>query len=829
MNQSCNNNGYEVLNSGKGYCQPRYPFAQAPGSELQNMGYKEWMNMCTSGDPTVLGGGYSADVKDAVITSINIASYLLSVPFPPAGVAAGILGALLGLLWPTNTQAVWEAFMNTVEALINQKLDEYARSKAISELNGLKNVLELYQDAADDWNENPGDLRNKNRVLTEFRNVNGHFENSMPSFAVRNFEVNLLPVYAEAANLHLLLLRDAVKFGEGWGMSTDPGAERDDMYRRLRSRTEIYTDHCVNTYNQGLQQAKSLQANVSDYSRYPWTQYNQSGGFSYREAKGEYRGTENWNLYNAFRRDMTILVLDIIAQFPTYDPGLYSRPVKSELTREVYTDIRGTTWRSDANLNTIDAIENRMVGSRQLQLFTWLTEMKFYIRNTGSITSYTHGDLMVGLEKKIRKTNDNDQWLPLEGQNTSYTRIDRPGIELGKNYWYYARTQQWFETRLLQLWVNTDVLSLNAGTVGNEFWARDVPDYRNIYARSTRNHFIENHRLSWIKFEPVRDNCPFAWPGYKQLSALLFGWTHNSVDPFNTIASDRITQIPAVKGYLVDNGATVVRGPGNTGGDLVRLPAYNQQWTQLRVKVRPSTTARTRGYNVRIRYASEGNANLFVGKYVDTANRFYETGNYAVNQTFSGSMTYNSFKYLDAIGFAANEEEFRIELRCNSGGPIYIDKIEFIPVNPIPEPPEGIYQIVTALNNSSVVTSEEFCMGIGLTTRCGVNLWSNNGNTLQKWRFVYNGDQNAFQIKSTPNEDLVLSGSNSGTSVTAETNQNRPNQHWLIEEAGNGYVYLRSKGNPNLVLDVAGTSTANGTNIILWNYNGSTNQKFKLS
>nr|BAD35157.1 cancer cell-killing Cry protein parasporin-3 [Bacillus thuringiensis]BAD35160.1 cancer cell-killing Cry protein parasporin-3 [Bacillus thuringiensis] len=825
MNQNCNNNGYEVLNSGKGYCQPRYPFAQAPGSELQNMGYKEWMNMCTSGDPTVLGEGYSADVRDAVITSINIASYLLSVPFPPAGVAAGILGALLGLLWPTNTQAVWEAFMNTVEALINQKLDEYARSKAISELNGLKNVLELYQDAADDWNENPGDLRNKNRVLTEFRNVNGHFENSMPSFAVRNFEVNLLPVYAEAANLHLLLLRDAVKFGEGWGMSTDPGAERDDMYRRLRSRTEIYTDHCVNTYNQGLQQAKSLQANVSDYSRYPWTQYNQSGGFSYREAKGEYRGTENWNLYNAFRRDMTILVLDIIAQFPTYDPGLYSRPVKSELTREVYTDIRGTTWRSDANLNTIDAIENRMVGSRQLQLFTWLTEMKFYIRNTGSITSYTHGDLMVGLEKKIRKTNDNDQWLPLEGQNTSYTRIDRPGIELGKNYWYYARTQQWFETRLLQLWANTDVLSLNAGTVGNEFWVRDVPDYRNIYARSTRNHFIENHRLSWIKFEPVRDNCPFAWPGYKQLSALLFGWTHNSVDLNNIISQYRITQIPAVKAYWNRGAFSVIRGPGSTGGNLVQLGTGGE----VSVKVRPEQTG-SDWYRVRIRYAAGSRGRLNVKKYVSS---IHASVTYDYNMTMSSSTqgTYNSFQYLDVYNFRLAEPEFEVWLTNESGGPIWIDKIEFIPLSPIPELPvyPGTYQIVTALNNSSVVTSEEFCMGIGLTTRCGVNLWSNNGNTLQKWRFVYNGDQNAFQIKSTPNEDLVLSGSNSGTSVTAETNQNRPNQYWLIEEAGNGYVYLRSKGNPNLVLDVAGTSTANGTNIILWNYNGSTNQKFKLS
>ncbi|MES1053941.1 hypothetical protein FOA24_34545, partial [Bacillus thuringiensis] len=214
---------------------------------------------------------------------------------------------------------------------------------------------------------------------------------------------------------------------------------------------------------------------------------------------------------------------------------------------------------------------------------------------------------------------------------------------------------------------------------------------------------------------------------------------------------------------------------------------------------------------------------------------YYSHAYYNISTTYSGALTYNAFKYLESytITMSPTDKDLEIWLENTGGGPIIIDKIEFIPLNPIEEVPlpvpPGIYQIVTALNNSSVVNRAELCQGIGLSTRCAVTLRDNTDNNLQKWRFVYDAGQQAYQIKSATSENLVLSGGNSGTNVTAETNQNRPNQYWIIEEAGNGDFYLKSKGNSNLVLDVAGSSTTNGTNIILWNYNGGTNQKFKLS
>jgi len=55
------------------------------------------------------------------------------------------------------------------------------------------------------------------------------------------------------------------------------------------------------------------------------------------------------------------------------------------------------------------------------------------------------------------------------------------------------------------------------------------------------------------------------------------------------------------------------------------------------------------------------------------------------------------------------------------------------------------------------------------------------------------------------------------------------NQRWRIEEAAGGGVVIASVWNPDLVLDVAGNSTADGAPIVVWHRNGGANQRFELS
>ncbi|MED1305504.1 RICIN domain-containing protein [Bacillus pacificus] len=129
--------------------------------------------------------------------------------------------------------------------------------------------------------------------------------------------------------------------------------------------------------------------------------------------------------------------------------------------------------------------------------------------------------------------------------------------------------------------------------------------------------------------------------------------------------------------------------------------------------------------------------------------------------------------------------------------------------------------MVTALNNSSVVDMDP--------GNKNVHLWQHNNGANQKWRIVYDSNQNAYQLKNIADENLVLTWAESeGADVKAGPNQNDLTQYWIFEDAGSGYMYLKNKKNPNRVLDVSFSSTVNGTNITVYNLYGGNNQKFKL-
>ncbi|WP_353054337.1 insecticidal delta-endotoxin Cry8Ea1 family protein, partial [Bacillus thuringiensis] len=591
MNQNCNNNGYEILDSGGMSCQPRYPFANKPG---QNMDYQNVMNMS-------VGRAYNiaqqANVNAAVDTTLSVtAATLANSATTRSGVALAAKGitAIFKILWKQRTQQTqWRHFMDAVEYIVDQKITTTVYGKAIAELEGVEATLELYQEAAQDWNQNPNNAATRARVLAQFRNTNLIMEYAMPSFRVLGFEVPLLTVYTQAANLHLLLLQDADNFGKEWGMTP---TEVEDFYNRLQRRTAEYTDHCVATYNKGFQQASKLKPDRYNYNRYPYLDPYGRG-----EYGPYYDPPLHWNLFNDFRRDLTIMVLDIISIWPTYDPRVYTNPngVKIELSREVYTRVYG---RVNNKVNA-DHIENAVV--RSPHLVTWLITVDFYMATPTSGGTRRYQDQFSTIKNKLRHTSESYTWQEGPPLGKPYTHISTvPAGHLG-NLTLVTGGQPYQFT----FFGEYDAL---VSRIGSPVIVGGLPLY-NIWngiprAQDTNRN---SHRLSYVSGLHITQG------GVTFMGLWGFGWLHNSLTPSNIIDSEKTTQIPAVKGYHVDHGATVVRGPGSTGGDLVRLPAYNQEWTQLRIMVQPSLTARTRPYKLRIRYASEANANLFVGKYIN--------------------------------------------------------------------------------------------------------------------------------------------------------------------------------------------------------------------
>ncbi|MES1054087.1 hypothetical protein FOA24_35535 [Bacillus thuringiensis] len=134
----------------------------------------------------------------------------------------------------------------------------------------------------------------------------------------------------------------------------------------------------------------------------------------------------------------------------------------------------------------------------------------------------------------------------------------------------------------------------------------------------------------------------------------------------------------------------------------------------------------------------------------------------------------------------------------------------------------GTRQLVSALNNSSVID-------VAQSNNNNVILHQNKNGNNQKWKLVYDSSKGAYQIKSLINENLVLAWNNyqGSNNVFATPNLNLEEHYWIVERAGNGYFYLKNKKNSKY-LDVTGSGTANGTNVIVYDFTGNNNQKFKL-
>lgn len=116
------------------------------------------------------------------------------------------------------------------------------------------------------------------------------------------------------------------------------------------------------------------------------------------------------------------------------------------------------------------------------------------------------------------------------------------------------------------------------------------------------------------------------------------------------------------------------------------------------------------------------------------------------------------------------------------------------------------------------------------TLNRNISLYGNNGGLHQKWVFEYDAKNGAYQIKSYMDQNLVLTWNNNDGSDNAFTTLNKKTseQYWILEDAGQGYVYIKNKKNPNKVLDIQRRDSSDGTNIIVYDKNNARNQSFKL-
>ncbi|QWH75467.1 hypothetical protein EXW59_00900 (plasmid) [Bacillus mycoides] len=642
MNLYRTKNEYEILNTSRNNSNmsnsySKFPLVNSPNQLLQKTNYKDWMSMCASRN--LEDRIFPTSANDVITNSINISSYIISMlGMPNLSSIIAIWGILFNAFWPVSGNQ-WELYMNHVQALIKRELQNFAREQALRQLEGLGGNLNLYKEALAEWEQDCDNPTTKERVRDRFRILDGFFTQYIPVFRITGYEVQLLSIYAKVTNLHLLLLRDASMFGADWGMSQ---TNINDNYNRQMQLTSLYTNHCVDFYNQGLNEARAL-------------------------------SNSSWDIFNDYRREMTLTVLDIIALFSAYDYRRYPITTKVELTREIYTPaIASQTWSNHNHLSpnvNFEFYENNLV--RPPAFFTWLDRTEMFSRYLSTQGSEAWG----GHINHFHHTGE----LPLSSRSgfigsdqrrVSYYDFNFVGNDVFRiysrvmsnqvgNYFgvgqgdFYLVNSDNSNTKTISF--TTKATNLNQKSIFSQFPGENSgPPTSKDYS----------HRLSWISG---------AFIGSDIANVLSYGWTHRSVDPKNTIYPDRITQVPAVKASSAPD-CTVIPGPGSTGGYLVGLGINGRLNIQFKF-----TNTQTE-YRVRIRYAATAINTLYFS--FSDYNRdiaLNSTGALSLNNLRNENFAY--FEVPGGIFRPALGNTLMISNWTTVAPRLVIDKIEFIPIN----------------------------------------------------------------------------------------------------------------------------------------------------
>ncbi|MEW9576391.1 insecticidal delta-endotoxin Cry8Ea1 family protein [Bacillus toyonensis] len=665
MNQYYANNKFEIINRSNIDYQQRYPLANAIGFELKQMDYRDWMNMCENEEAVESFSDASTAVRNALIIGTGIAWAILGVAAPLGSVVAGVLNVVIPYLWPEEAgesgtpqaQFSWDQLMTAAEELIDKNILEEVKREAIDQLRIVQSKLKDYQQAICNWRTNPDNDVYKEDVRREFDGAEDELKAAIIRFESNGYQLPLLSSYAQAANLHLLLLRDVVQYGESWGFSTtrvqqyysNPSSIGNPGMLELLAK---YTDYCVNWYNTGLNQ-----------------QYQ----------------TGDWNKFNDFRREMTIVILDVVSLWPTYDPKLYPIVTKSEITRTVNTPLLGHSGNFIDLKIPISTAERNLVDIPRL--FAWPYELLIEMNNSskratgcqhfryntlsdaileGGFKGY-HGDLKEYLRFNFTARHDNDVWRI----STDYVPSNVPNDPSGHAYgWKFSFTKAPDQ----HLGYNYQFKKLSGLPCHNSPEPFDPCDPNGTPAIPNTSVPCDNMDLYSHQFSFFGAGGSLYKP---ELSYYSYGWTHISVDANNLLDVEKITQIPAVKAYEITGGASVIKGPGSTGGDLVKLTTNT---LRQYMKINITAPSGERRYRVRIRYACD----------MDTTVEISMTGVYGsytapATTNDMSSLTYDKFRYLETVLYTYREFQdlqtlLSIYASGSTTGSFVIDKIEFIPI-----------------------------------------------------------------------------------------------------------------------------------------------------
>lgn len=598
-----------------------------------------------------------SDIGDWTSVGLIVAGTILALGAPITGSAAIVLGTVLPLFWPEDPNSaknLWESLINYAGELIDNKLSEYALKEALSKLKGLAEVIEDYNNYRTKFiDPNEKNKPTREEVFNKFSFAHSTFIRDMPEFSIDSYEITLLPAYALAANMHLLLMRDGILYANTLELSRASRSNGDNLYEEFLKRKNTYINHCLDFYNKGLIKFPKPVTKVADLKR-----------------------VNDYKLY------MTINVLDIISLFSIYDVKKYPGHIlsKTDLTREVYTaplnyDSKGL------NADYIkDDLEN--ILTRNPHLFSVLKEVHFqYI---------------------------GEQWKDAPGLNLGPDdRKNRPFINGSLSCFSYINDNEvikgdhqgalgWYPDCKPQvpMYINQDERIYQVTTkhfgdihtisvIQNILFSKSKAGNKiddTLFSAGDTNRYLTPPCISKVSgkidignFNDYSHNLSYmlSYNNSIKFQTSVFAWTHGLVDRENKIKSDRITQIAAVKGYELRDRAEVIKGPGFTGGDLISL--YNGGRLFGKIKYESQNTK----YKVRLYYAAQNFTQI---EFVLGDSVFSKKVSPTYNDIDETNLEYDYFDYINITdNLYQNQKSEEIFSIISKNYDIIIDKIEFIP------------------------------------------------------------------------------------------------------------------------------------------------------
>nr|QEI22888.1 Cry2A protein [Bacillus thuringiensis] len=175
-----------------------------------------------------------------------------------------ILSELWGIIFPSGSTNLMQDILRETEQFLNQRLNTDTLARVNAELIGLQaNIREFNQQVDNFLNptQNPVPLS----ITSSVNTMQQLFLNRLPQFQIQGYQLLLLPLFAQAANMHLSFIRDVILNADEWGISAATLRTYRDY---LRNYTRDYSNYCINTYQTAFRELNTRLHDMLEFRTY---------------------------------------------------------------------------------------------------------------------------------------------------------------------------------------------------------------------------------------------------------------------------------------------------------------------------------------------------------------------------------------------------------------------------------------------------------------------------------------------------------------------------------------------------------------------------------